>query len=221
MASKKDPFIGDLAKSIQRAVSVDEILKKKFIELQLPPQFAKLLGTPEMSGVWIIWGESFNGKTAFAMQLAKALTKSGKVFYNTLEEGARKSMQNAVITQNMQEVKRRFLIGNRESIDDLKIRLRRRKSADIIFIDSLQYTGLNKKEYKQLKEEFSNKLFIFISHADGKNPEGSFAKFVKYDADVKIRVEGYKAMCLSRLGGDKEPYTIWAQGAAQFETNIK
>lgn len=207
--------------ALRRAVSVDEITKKKFVELELPSEFKKLLGTPERSGIWIIWGESFNGKTGFSLQLAKALAKSGKVFYNTLEEGARKSMQNAVISQNMQEVKRRFLIGNRESIEDLKERLRRKKSPDIIFIDSLQYTGLNKKEYKILKEEFPNKLFIFISHADGKNPEGSLAKFVKYDADIKIRVEGYKAMCLSRLGGDKEPYVIWEKGAAQFEIKIR
>lgn len=205
---------------IKRAVSVDEITRKKFIELDLPPEFKKLLGTPERSGIWIIWGESFNGKTSFAMQLAKALTKSGKVYYNTLEEGARKSMQNAVIAQNMQEVKTKFLIGNRESVEDLKERLRRKKSPDIIFIDSLQYTGLNKKEYKLLKEEFSNKLFIFISHADGKNPEGSLARFVKYDSDVKIRVEGYKAMCLSRLGGEKEPYIIWAKGASDFEVKL-
>jgi hypothetical protein len=207
--------------ALKRSVTIDEITKKKFIELVLEEKFKKLLGKPERSGVWLIWGESFNGKTAFSMQLAKALTISGKVFYNTLEEGARKSMQNAVIRQNMQEVKQRFLIGNREGMDDLKERLRRKKSADIIFIDSLQYTGLTKKEYKALKEEFPNKLFIFISHADGKNPEGSLAKFVKYDADVKIRVEGYKAMCLSRLGGDKEPYIIWEQGAAQFDIKIK
>ncbi|MDN3671662.1 AAA family ATPase [Flavobacterium branchiarum] len=207
--------------ALKRAVSVDEITKKKFIELELPPEFAKLLGKPERSGVWIIWGESFNGKTSFSLQLAKALTQSGKVFYNTLEEGARKSMQKAVISQNMQEVKQRFLIGNRENIEHLKERMRKKKSPDIIFIDSLQYTGLTKKEYKHLKEEFHNKLFIFISHADGKNPEGSLAKFVKYDADVKIRVEGYKAMCLSRLGGDKEPYVIWEQGAAQFDIKIK
>lgn len=205
---------------LRRAVTVEELSQKKFPELQLPEDFTKLLGTPEMSGIWIIWGESFNGKTAFAMQLAKALTKSGKVFYDTLEEGARKSMQKAVIQHNMQEVKRRFLIGNREGIEDLKTRLRRKKSADIIFIDSIQYTGLTKKEYKQLKEEFPKKLFIFISHADGKNPEGSLAKFVKYDADVKIRVEGYKAMCLSRLGGDKNPYIIWQEGAANFELKI-
>lgn len=207
--------------ALKRAVTIDEITKKKFIELDLPPAFKKLLGTPERSGVWIIWGESYNGKTGFSLQLAKALTQSGKVFYNTLEEGARKSMQRAIVQQNMQEVKNRFLIGNRESTEDLKERLRRKKSADIIFIDSLQHAELTKKEFKLLKEEFTNKLFIFISHADGKNPEGSLAKFVKYDADVKIRVEGYRAMCLSRLGGDKEPYTIWEQGAAQFDLKIK
>lgn len=207
--------------ALKRAVTIDDLTKKKFIELDLPPAFKKLLGTPERSGVWIIWGESYNGKTGFSLQLAKALTQSGKVFYNTLEEGARKSMQKAIVQQNMQEVKNRFLIGNRESTEDLKERLRRKKSPDIIFIDSLQHAELNKKDFKLLKEEFTNKLFIFISHADGKNPEGSLAKFVKYDADVKIRVEGYRAMCLSRLGGDKEPYTIWEQGASQFDLKIK
>lgn len=206
---------------IKRAVSVEEILKKTFIDLQLSGNFKKLLGEPDRSGVWIIWGESFNGKTTFAMQLAKELTKTGKVFYNTLEEGARKSMQKAVIMQNMKEVKRRFLIGNREPIDDLKERLRRRKSADIIFIDSLQHSEITKKGILQLKAEFPDKLFIFISHADGKVPKGEVGKWLKYDADIKIRVEGYKAMCLSRLGGDKAPYIIWAEGAAQFDINIQ
>ena len=205
---------------IKRLVTIDDLTKMKFDELQLSPQFSQLLGKPERSGIWIIWGESFNGKTAFALQLAKELTNSGKVLYDTLEEGARKSFQKAANQQNMQEVKTKFLIANRESIDELKQRLRRKKSADIIIIDSLQFSGLNKKEYVAFKEEFSNKLIIFISHADGKNPEGSLARFVKYDADVKIRVEGYKAMCLSRLGGDKEPFVIYAKGAADFELKI-
>ena len=42
---------------IKRAISVDEIEKMKFIELQLSPFFGKLLGSPERSGVWIVWGE--------------------------------------------------------------------------------------------------------------------------------------------------------------------
>ena len=96
-----------------------------------------------------------------------------------------------------------------------------KKSPDIIFIDSLQYTGMTKISYKALKTTFPNKLFIFNSHAEGKYPYGTLGNFVRYDADIKIRVEGYKAMCLSRLGGDKEPYTIWQQGAADYELKIK
>lgn len=206
---------------IRRAVTVKEITQKKFIDIDLSPKFKQLLGEPERSGVWFIWGESFNGKTSFCMQLAKELAKSSRVFYNTLEEGARKSMQRAVISNNMQEVERRFLIGDREDMEDIKIRLRRKKSPDVIIVDSIQYTGMTQKQYKDLKREFPNKLFIFISHADGKNPKGSLANFVKYDADIKIRVEGYKAMCLSRLGGDKEPFIIWAQGAASFDLKLQ
>lgn len=81
-------------------------------------------------------------------------------------------------------------------------------------------TGLNKQEYIALKEEFKNKLFIFNSHADGKEPKGSVAQFVRYDADIKVRVEGYKAFPASRFGGG-EPFTIWDKGAAEYWMDIK
>jgi KaiC/GvpD/RAD55 family RecA-like ATPase len=210
-----------MSKEVNRAVSVDDILKKKFIELSLPPKFKKLIGEPERSGVWIVWGNSFNGKTSFCMQLAKALTASGKVFYNTLEEGARKSFREVIVRENMQEVKRRFIIGDRETMDEIKDRLRKRKSPDIVFIDSLQYTGITKSEFKELKREFPRKLFVFVSHAEGKEPAGAIGRAVKYDADIKIRVEGYQATCLSRLGGDKNPYIIWEEGAKLYNIEIK
>jgi hypothetical protein len=45
------------------------------------------------------------------------------------------------------------------------------------------------RDYIQLKEEFPDKLFVFISHARGKNPKGDAATSVMYDADLKIWVE--------------------------------
>lgn len=151
------------------------------------------------------------------MQLAKELTKYGTVLYDSLEEGARKSMKQSIERNHMQEVKRRFHIVQ-EPIETLKERLRKRRSADIVFIDSLQYSDLNKTEYKKLKEEFSNKLFILVSHAEGKQPKGRFADFVRYDCDIKIRIEGYKAFCMSRLaaGGTNSEYTIWHLGAEEY-----
>jgi DNA polymerase III delta prime subunit len=206
-------------RNIKRAVSVDQLLKKKFIEMPFEGKWEASFGIPERSGVWIIWGNSGNGKTNFALQLARYLATFGKVAYDTLEEGARKSFQIAVRRAKMESVAGNFTILNREHLEDLKVRLRKKKSPQIIIIDSIQYSGLTKSEYIALKEEFDDKLFIFISHAEGKNPKGSLANFTRYDADIKIRIEGYKAFPTSRYGGNEE-FVIWHKGASDYWSDI-
>lgn len=170
------------------------------------------VGEPEQSGAWIIWGHSGNGKTRFTLQLCKYLSQFSRVLYNTLEEGARRSFQIAINASNMREVGSRMLILDKESIDDLRIRLDRKKSPNIVIIDSIQYAHITKREYIDLKETYSNKLFIFISHAEGRHPEGRLAKSVRYDADVKIHIQSYVANPVSRYGGGT-PYVIWEEGA--------
>jgi hypothetical protein len=202
-------------KTANRAVSVSELTARNFKIMDFEGEWLDFIGKPERSGIIIIWALSGNGKTTFALKFAKYLTTFGRVAYDTLEEGARRSFQKVVTQTNMNDVSKRFVILNREHMPDLKERLRKHKSPDITFIDSFQYSGLTKAEYIALKEEFPNKLFIFISHADGKNPKGSIAEFVRYDADVKIRIEGYRAFPVSRYGGG-EPYTIWHEGAAKY-----
>lgn len=200
---------------MKRGISVTELTKKKFKQMGFAGKWKAAIGDPGLTGVWIVWGNSGNGKTRFALQLAKYIAQFAKVAYNSLEEGISKSFQKAVIETQIADVSGSFILLDRESLDDLKLRLAKRRSPSVIFIDSFQYTGLNKQQYIQLKSEFPNKLFIFISHAEGKHPEGRPAKFVRYDADVKIRIEGYKAFCTSRFGGG-EPYTIWEQGANDY-----
>ena len=204
---------------LKRAISVAEMYKIKFIEMPFEGNWNRSFGEPERTGVWLIWGDSGNGKTDLAIQVAKYLTQFGRVAYDTLEEGPRKSFQLALKRNNMLTVSSRFIILT-EGIDDLKRRLRKRKSPDIVIVDSFQYCGLSKPEYKSLKAEFPNKLFIFISHAEGKQPEGRAAKFAKYDADVKVYVEGYKAFVKSRFGGG-DPFVIWDEGAAEYHADIK
>lgn len=200
----------------KRAVSVSQLLGMRFKTMEFEGQFAELIGTPEMSGCWIIWGNSGNGKTNFALQLAKYLTNFGRVAYNTMEEGARLSMQRAVQMNDMSDCSRKIIFLNREPIEDLCQRLNMRKSPDAIIIDSFQYSGLNRSSYIGLKQNFPNKLFVFLSHAEGKNPLGRAATFVRYDADVKIRVEGYRAFATSRYGGNGEPYVIWNEGSYKY-----
>lgn len=165
-------------------------------------------GDPELKGTWIIYGPSGNGKTRFAVQLLRYLTNFSKVLYNSMEEGASVSFTDACLAEGLESVESKFLILDNEPMKDLLERLRRQRSPKIIFIDSLQYSRLNYVQYIALKEEFPNKLFIFISHADGKKPAGRTATSVEYDANVKIFVQGYVAYPKSRYGGN-EPYIIW------------
>lgn len=202
-------------KILNRAISVSQLEAMTFNELPFDGEWLELVGEPEISGAWLIWGESGNGKTRFALQLAKYLAQFARVAYNSMEEGASKSMKKAFREVGMSEVKRRVILLDNEPVDLLKERLRRRRSPDVVIIDSVQYSGMNYRDYVALRSEFGNKLFILISHAEGKSPAGRTAKSIRYDAFVKIRVEGYRAFALSRYGGGK-PYDIWREGALTY-----
>ena len=197
---------------IKRALTVNEIRNFKPVELNFEGKWKDSIGTPELTGTWLIWGNSANGKTRFALQLAKYLTNFRRVAYNSLEEGLSKSMKEAIIDTGLDK---NFVLLDKEPVEELKIRLRKRKSPDVILIDLLQYTGLSYVQYKELRKEFQHKLFIFISHAEGNEPKGNVARSIKYDAFVKIPVIGYAAYPQSRYGGG-EKYVVWKYGHERF-----
>lgn len=199
----------------RRALTIRQIRDYKPSILPFTGEWLEAVGTPELTGSWIVWGGSANGKTRFALQLAKYLCKFGKVAYDSLEEGLSLSMQQAIADVGMSDCKRNFILLDKESIADLVERLKKQRSPKVVIIDSLQYTGMTYADYKALRDTFRNKLFVFVSHADGKEPRGNVGKSVKYDAFVKIYVEGYKAIPQSRFGGGRE-YVIWKEGAKQY-----
>lgn len=193
---------------VRNARGVREVMSMKYETFPFENDWKDAFGTPERRGVWFIWGDSGNGKTTFAMQLAKELCKYGRVAYNSLEEGSSLTMRNTMMRCGMMEVNRRFILLDAEPMDQLNIRLNRRRSPDIIIIDSFQYTQLTYRQYIEFKEANRKKLLIFISHADGKQPNGRAAKSVMYDATLKIRVEGFRAFSKGRFIGPVGHYDI-------------
>ena len=85
-----------------------------------------------------------------------------------------------------------------------------------MIIDSFQYSQLTYGDYIALKDSFPDKLLVFISHAEGKNPMGNAARRVMYDATLKVWVEGYKATSKGRFIGCTGEYIIWAEGAQTY-----
>jgi energy-coupling factor transporter ATP-binding protein EcfA2 len=205
-----------------RSISVTELVNTKFKTLDLTGEWLKVFGVPEANGVWLIYGHSGHGKSRFMMQLAKMLTQFGKVIYNDIEEGARLTFQSNIIDTHIFDdpvAKKNLIILDKEPLEQLVIRLNKKKAPRIVILNSIQHAQLQKRDYLKLKDNHPNVLFILNSHAQGAEPQGALAKFIKYDADIKIKVEGFKAFPASRYGGG-EPYTIWEDGAAKYWADI-
>lgn len=203
-----------------RAIAVNQLLSQKFRGLPFEGEWLESIGQPELTGAWIIWGNSGNGKTRFALQLAKYLAGFCKVAYNSLEEGISLSLRNAIEQVNFNGSGKNLVLLDKEPVNELMKRLAKPRSPEVVIIDSLQYTGMSYKEYKALRDRYRRKLFILVSHAEGKMPEGRVAKSVRFDAMVKIWIEGYVAYPVSRYGGGT-PYVIWEEGSKLQDQSSK
>ena len=209
---------------MSRAISNINVLAARFESVEFAGEWLASFGRPELRGTWIIWGGSGSGKTTFTLMLCKYLANFGRVAYNSLEQGLSLSLQKAWERVGMGEAGNSVILLNKEELPELRARLSKRKSPEIIIIDSVQYLdGFNWASFKKLKREYPDKLFIFISQADraGKDPDGKLAGKIRYDAEIKIKVEGFKAFVTTRYedaerGEGGADFIIWEQGAAEY-----
>lgn len=203
---------------VSRGFTPSEILNTQYDVFDFDNDFFDAFGNPERYGVWFIWGNSANGKTSFALKLAKYLARFERVAYNSLEEGRSKTIRDSFERVGMEEVEGRFILIQ-DDIAQLRTRLKRQRSPKVVFIDSLEYTGLTFKRFLNFVREFPKHLFVFIAHARGSQPRSKLGESVMYHADLKIWVEGYKAHSKGRYIGDVGEFVIWEEGARRYWGN--
>lgn len=208
---------------LRRGVSPRELDEMKIPTFNFSGEWYDAFGNPDSKGVWFIWGNSGNNKTQFVADLGKYLTNFKKVAIDNLEEGASAAMQRTWRRINMKEVTGKMLLLEKESIEHLCIRLDRRKSPDIVIVDSVQYTKMKAAQFYAMAEKYEKqkKLLIFVSQAKGDQPKGSLADAIHYHASQKIWVEGGRAYSKGRSIGPKGYYTIWPGGATDYYGDIK
>lgn len=205
-----------------RAISNKNVLTAKFEVAEFDGAFLASFGKPELRGAWIIYGGSGCGKTTFVLQVCKYLTRFRRVAYNSLEQGLSLSLQKAWERVGMEEVGNRIILLNKESLKDLRVRLDKKQSPDVIVVDSVQYWhGMKWSDFTNLKDDYPDKLFVFISQEKGGLPDGKIAQKIRYDAEIKIHVEGYKAFVTTRyevadLGEGGADFVIWEHGAHEY-----
>lgn len=202
--------------TVIKALSVNSLLSKKYNTINLSEPWYQAFGEPEDNGVWFVYGQTGNGKTSFMWQMVKELSNHGRVAYNSLEEGHAQTVQHAVDRAGLSAEERKRVIIISEDIPELKKRLKRQKSPKFIFIDSFQYTNMSWSDYLDLKKSAIGKVLIIVSQVDGRQPSGRTATRVKFDASLKIWIEGFRATSQGRyIGPNGGTYTIWAEGAAR------
>lgn len=208
---------------MSRAISNKNVLAAQFETAEFTGAYLASFGRPELRGTWIIWGGSGSGKTTFTLMLCKYLARFGRVAYDSLEQGLSLSLQKAWERVGMAEAGSNIILLDKEELPELRARLSKRKSPEIIVIDSLQYLdSFTWRLFKSLKKDYPDKLFIFISQVDKSgNLADKLAVRIRFDADIKIKVEGYKAFVTTRYedterGEGGADFIIWQQGAADY-----
>lgn len=186
-----------------KAVSVKQAFSKVFKKFAFTDLWLKAFGAPETTGLWYIGGNEKNGKSTFAMMLAKYLTTFDKVLYISAEEGLSDAMINAMKFAGMSDKDKKFHIIDYEPWEDIENRLQSRKCANIIFIDNatMYRDEVTKKMISEFKQRHSNKLIVMICHEEKGQPDNALASHWRKLSKIIIQAEGLKAIISGRCPG--------------------
>lgn len=208
-----------------KVLGVKQFHQMTFKFLPLSKGFKGTLGQIPRNFIAVIYGFSGNGKTEFCVRLAKELCKFGTVAWLSYEQRHGSDLQMATKRNRMDEESGKFypidpissIPDGVSLLEDLDNYLKKRSSADFIFVDSLDYTGWSFEDYVYLKNTYGHKkTFIFISHS---SKSGTLKKAVServvFDGGLGIFVSNYIATPDKNRYGGFEPFIIWEERARQ------
>ena len=194
-----------------RAIGVKAFIEKSFHTFAFEGEWLESFGEPEKNFKMICYGGSGEGKTEFMVRFAKYLATFGKVSYISPEQGISKSLQDAIIRNNLDEVAGKVMFVSGGVFSDVVDYIKRSKSR-IVIIDSLDYMKLTVEQFKTLIKTFPKKAFIIIAWAKNGAPKSQHAKDIMFMCDIKSLVENFTiTLPTSRFGGNK-PFVIWDHG---------
>ena len=183
-----------------KTYSNNNVLTAQFRLADFEGSWLAHLGRPALSGMWFVYGKSGSGKTTYCLQLAKYLAGFvNKVAYNSLEQGLSPAMQQAWKRAGMAECGNHIMLIDREPLLELRKRLAKKKSPDVVVIDSVMYLeDTPASELIALRHEYPSKLFVLIGQERNGDAYNSKQIKLKHDADIKVRVVGGVARCETR-----------------------
>jgi hypothetical protein len=205
----------------KRVYTPKDIESKKYECFDWDGEWLSAFGNPAMNSRWFVLGPSASGKSSFVMQLAKKLCEYGPTLYMSYEEGVGMEFQRRLKLMKMNEVQGRFVVTPDDTYKEIMDRLSKPKSPRFIVVDSFQVSDWSYEQALELMKRYPQKGFVFISQEDKGQPIGKAAVRLRYIADMKIRVAGYKAYCQGRSAGSPgNYYVVWKEGVLMASNNL-
>lgn len=185
-----------------KVLSAQNLYAMKHTFFQFDGQWKEMLGEQPTCGSWLVYGPEKHGKTSFTLSLIKYLSNFKKVLYVSGEEGTDKLFIDTLLRAGIGPSNRIGFLPY-VPIPELNTVLKKRKSADIIVIDNMT---IYMDEFKRngimdFIRMHPNKLIIFISHEERKEPSTSAGRYVKKIAKIIVRIEGLVAQIGGRCPG--------------------
>lgn len=204
-----------------KLMSLSNLEAIKYTYIPFTERFSEAFGNREKGGIWMVYGKAGSGKSRFVMDLAKEFAEIGmKVLFATLEMGYCKDFREELHNVG---INRGHAITFTEDVtcEEIDEQLSKQRSYDVVIIDSIQYFvnqyDATAEKIINLRKKYRKKIFLFVSHVEGKEVEGKTAYAVKRDSFVRILVEGFRAIYIGRgKAGPVGYYTIWKTGAEKY-----
>jgi predicted ATP-dependent serine protease len=202
---------------MKKALTISNIINQKVTTIDFKenyPQLYQAFGNPQNKGVWFVWGGSGSGKSSLLLDIAKAFANDLKTIHNELEEDLDDiDFINRMRLKNMQDVKDNYLTAS-YNYEELCEYLDKRDSPKVVVINSATYFFESLNQYFEFTKKYKKKKIIIISGmAKANNPYTELETKIMYDANKKIFVSGYLALCKGRtIGPNGGTYIIWAEG---------
>lgn len=185
-----------------RSLNIRELYGKEFDTLPLRGIWWEVMGEPESSGIWLIYGAEKQGKTWFSLMLAQYLSNLRKTLYISAEEGTGKAFVESC---------RRAGIGPDSKLgfmeylplEELDAKLAKRRAAKVVFLDNVTVYAdeLKNGGLRRIVRKHPNKLFVFIAHEERNEPYTATAKMARKLASIITRVQGLACTVSGRCPG--------------------
>lgn len=168
-----------------RILNSIDICRLEFDVINFNDPWAEFFGFPSKVFHCIIHGQSGNGKSTFAIQLAKYLADNhGKVFYISGEEGFNKTFKDKLV--NNDAFSPNLNVGDFRRFEDAADEIRR-GGYKFVFIDSLDTMKIGPDMLRKIKQSLKGIALITISQATkGGDIRGS--NELVHDSDIVVKV---------------------------------